>query len=228
MDNILVQGDFGSSALDVRGLLLGLCISFLGGHAISWVYMLTHSGLSYSRSFVNSLVVMPLVVCLVMQVMFNNLVTALGLMAVFAVVRFRNILRDTFDSTYILGVLVLGMAAGTRKYSTATIGVLVLCAVLLYLSYSNFGVRHKYDLILNLHWGRQEADMPELTTLLARHTKKARCASERSHEGYAGSDLSYRLLLRDPSRVGELLSELRSLNGVTRVTSLRAEDESEL
>ncbi|MDB6053728.1 MAG: putative rane protein [Verrucomicrobiales bacterium] len=228
MENFFVQGDFGVSPLDVRGLLLGLCISFLGGHAISWVYMLTHSGLSYSRSFVNSLVVMPIVVCLVMQVMFNNLVTALGLMAVFAVVRFRNILRDTFDSTYILSVLVLGMAAGTKKYSTATLGVLVICAVLLYLSYSNFGVRHKYDFILNLHWARADSDLTELGSLLSRHSKKAKIASQRSHEGYEGTDLSYRLLLRNPARIGDLLTEVRNLNGVTRVTSLRAEDESEI
>jgi ABC-type microcin C transport system permease subunit YejE len=57
--------------------------------------MLTHAGISYSRSFVNSLVVMPVLVSLVMQVLNNNLVTAFGLMAIFAIVRFQNILRDT-------------------------------------------------------------------------------------------------------------------------------------
>jgi hypothetical protein len=41
-------------------------------------------------------------------------------------------------------------------------------------------------------------------------------------------DLSYRLLLRDPSRSNELLEELRALKGVGRVSSLEAGDESEL
>jgi hypothetical protein len=43
-----------------------------------------------------------------------------------------------------------------------------------------------------------------------------------------GADLSYRVLLRDPSRAEELLEELRKLNGISRLTSIKAEDESEI
>jgi hypothetical protein len=43
-----------------------------------------------------------------------------------------------------------------------------------------------------------------------------------------GADLSYRLLLRDPSRVNELLTELNQFEGVSRLTSMKAEDESEV
>ena len=41
-------------------------------------------------------------------------------------------------------------------------------------------------------------------------------------------DLSYRILLRDASRAGDLVSELKAFPGVSRVTSLKAEDESEV
>ena len=87
---------------NVPALVLGLLLAFLTGQILAWVYMATHTGLSYSRTFVNSLVVIPIVVALVMTVLSNNLVTAFGLMAVFAIVRFRNILRDTLDTTYLL------------------------------------------------------------------------------------------------------------------------------
>ena len=40
--------------------------------------------------------------------------------------------------------------------------------------------------------------------------------------------LSYRLLLRDPTRMEEMLTELRGTTGVSRVTSMQAEDESEV
>ena len=43
-----------------------------------------------------------------------------------------------------------------------------------------------------------------------------------------GSDVSYRLLLRDPSRVSDLLRELAMLPGVDQVSSMKAEDESEV
>jgi hypothetical protein len=228
MSDWLFRGDYALVPINVPTLILGLLLAMLCGQVIAWVYMLTHSGLSYSRSFVNSLVVMPILVALVMQVLNNNLVTAFGLMAVFAIVRFRNILRDTLDTTYVLSVIVLGMACGTQKFATAILGCAVIIAVLLALWYTAFGTRHRYDLLLNLHWARPLTDLTDLNYLLARHSLKAHCASQRSNEGYEGTDLSYRLLLRDSNRVDDLLREIRELNGVSRVTSLKAEDESEL
>jgi len=228
MIDSLLSADFGSAPTNIPAMVLGLLIAFAGGHAIAWVYMLTHSGLSYSRTFVNSLVVIPTVVSLVMMVLSNNLVTAFGLMAVFAIVRFRNILRDTLDTTYILSVIVVGMAAGTLKYSTALIGCMITIGVFLYLWATNFGSRQRYDMIINLHWGRPITELPDLKSLLFRHSMKTICASQRSHEGYEGTDLSYRLLLRDPDRMDELLMELRGMRGVSRVTGLKAEEESEV
>ncbi|MCF7762746.1 MAG: DUF4956 domain-containing protein [Verrucomicrobia bacterium] len=228
MNNWIFNGDYGLAPLNVPMLLLGLLLSFVCGQMTAWVYMITHGGLSYSKSFVNALVIMPLLVCLVMQVLSNNLVTAFGLMAVFAIVRFRNILRDTLDTTFVLTVIVVGMACGTQKYSTALVGTVLVLLVFLYLWYTGFGARHRYDLILNLHWDKPVSEMPVLAAVLDRHSIKTECASQRSNEDQAGADLSYRLLLRDTSRVQELLSELKALTGVSRVSSLKAEDESEL
>jgi hypothetical protein len=228
MSDWILRGDYALVPINLPTLLLGLLLAFLCGQTVAWVYIITHSGLSYSRSFVNSLVVMPILVSLVMQVLNNNLVTAFGLMAVFAIVRFRNILRDTLDTSYVLSVIVLGMACGTQKFATAIVGCAVVSLVFLALWYTAFGSRHRYDLLLNLHWARPLADLIELNRLLSRHSLKAHCASQRSNEGYEGTDLSYRLLLRNTERVEDLLREIRELNGVSRVTSLKAEDESEL
>jgi len=228
MSDWLFRGDNALVPVDLPALILGLLLAMLCGQVIAWVYMVTHSGLSYSRSFVNSLVVMPILVALVMQVLNNNLVTAFGLMAVFAIVRFRNILRDTLDTTYILSVITLGMACGTQRFSVALVGCVTVVLVLLALWYTAFGTRHRYDLLLNLHWARPLTDLVELNQVLSRHSFKAHCASQRSNEGYEGTDLSYRLLLRNSDRVDELLDELRGVTGVSRVTSLKAEDESEL
>ncbi|TMQ01645.1 MAG: DUF4956 domain-containing protein [Verrucomicrobia bacterium] len=222
------RGDSAAVPTNVPAMILGLLLAFAGGHVIGWVYMFTHTGLSYSRSFVNSLIVMPIVVAMVMTVLSNNLVTAFGLMAVFAIVRFRNILRDTLDTTYILCVIVIGMAAGTMKYTTAIFGCLLLATILCYLWFTSFGTRHRYDTIINLHWARPPSELSDLRSLFQRHSRKAICASQRSHEGYEGTDLSYRLLMRDPDRLEELLMELRGMQGVSRVTGLKAEEESEI
>ena len=76
----LTHGDYGMAPTNFPALALGLLLAFAMGHIIAWVYMLTHSGLSYSRSFVNALVMMPTLVAIVMNVLSNNLITAFGMM----------------------------------------------------------------------------------------------------------------------------------------------------
>lgn len=209
-------------------VMLGLLVAFLCGQVVAWTYMLTHSGLSYSRTYVNSLVVIPLLVSMVMMVLSNNLVTAFGLMALFAIVRFRNILRDTLDTCYILAGITLGMAAGTGRFGTAAAGVLVICGVLIYLSYTSFGSRHRYDMILNFHWNRPMEEIDNLLSLIRSYSFNAVCASQRTHQDDVGTDLSYRLLLRDTERMNELVQKVRSYEGTERVTGMSALEESEL
>lgn len=223
-----LNGDIGRAPTNFPALILGLLLAFAGGHIIAWVYMATHSGLSYSRSFVKSLIVMPIVVALVMHVLAHNIITAFGMMAVFTIVRFRNMLRDTLDTTYILLVLVLGMAAGSQKFTSAVAGLAIMALALLYLAATSFGSRHRYDLILNLRWTRPLSELGEVEHLLARHTRRSHRASQRGEEGRQGADLSYWLLLRDPARTNELLAEVRAVNGVSQISSIQAEDESEV
>src|ERR1041384_2178710 len=200
MNNWFLRGDFGSAPTNYSALLIALLLSFACGHAIAWIYMLTHSGLSYSRSYVTTLIIMPVIVAMVMLILANNLVLAFGLMAIFAMVRFRSILRDTLDTTYVLAVIVIGLACGPLKFSSALIGCAATIAIMLYLWATAFGTRLRYNLIVNIQWVRSAAELSSLRELLRRHSRKATCASHRSNEGYEGVDLSYRLLLRAPSR----------------------------
>lgn len=224
----LLRGDQGLGPVNLPALVLGMLLSLLLGQFVAWVYMLTHSDLSYSRSFVRSLVVTPIIVCVVMVVLINNLITAFGLLAVFAIVRFRNILRDTLDTSYVLLGIVTGMACGTQKYSTAVIGAAIVGGVLVYLWAAGFGNRHRYDLIVSFQWLGGAEGLRDLAALLGRHGRKVTLASQRTHDTANAMDLSYRLLMRDPNRLGELVTELNQVEGVAHLNTVHAEDESEL
>src|SRR5947208_3963173 len=150
MNNWLLRADFGAAPTNYTSLIIALLLAFVCGHAIAWVYMFTHTGLSYSRSYVNTLILMPVIVAMVMMILANNLVLAFGLMAIFAMVRFRSILRDTLDTSYVLAVIVIGLACGTLKFTSAIIGCGVTCAIMFYFWATTFGTRHRYNFILNL------------------------------------------------------------------------------
>jgi len=227
MIDLFFQGDLTPQPMDYRLVSLSLLLAFLCGHVVAWLYAWTHNGLSYSRSFVRSIVVLPVIVALVLMVLSNSLVTAFGLMAVLAIVRFRNVLRDTLDTTYLLASIVLGMACGTQRYTTAVIGCALMAAIFVYLRITDFGTRHSYDVVLNVNWTRPTAELVDLSAVLNRHARKVNRASQHASGG-GGTDLSYRVLLRDPERLEEMVRELRGLSGAARVFTIAAENESEI
>ena len=228
MNDWFLRGDYGTAPTNYATFLIALLLAFVCGHIVAWIYMLTHSGLSYSRSYVNTLIIMPVIVALVMMILANNLVLAFGLMAIFAMVRFRSVLRDTLDTAYVLVVIVLGLACGTLKFTSAIFGCVAMAGIMVYFWASGFGTRHRYNLILNVQWARPAIELDALRQLLERHARSTTCASQRSNDSGKGVDISYRLLLRDPARSHELVEEVRALIGVSKVTSLQAGDESEI
>lgn len=228
MNDWLQFGDTAPLPTDLATLVLALLLAFLCGQFLAWIYMITHTGLSYSRSFISALIILPITVALVMMVLDNNLVTAFSLLAVFAIVRFRNILRDTLDTVYILSLIVVGMACGTQKFTTAIIGTFISSGALTYIWFTNFGTRQRYDLILNLDWKDSLSSLGELELFLERHALKTHLASQRSGSDEYTTQLSYRLLMRDPDRVQDLLDEVKQFKGVAKVSSMKTEDESEV
>ena len=101
--NAFFSADYSAQPIEHSSFAAGIVPGVLGGMAICrHVHGDTSRIVLLPRPFVNPSVIIPMVVTVVMMVLNNNLVTAFGLMAVFAIVRFRNVLRDTLDTSYVL------------------------------------------------------------------------------------------------------------------------------
>lgn len=225
--DMLLSGDAGGMAGGPESVLLVLMLAFCIGHVIAWVYVWTHTGMSYSQMYTASLLAIPVLVSLLMLLMSQNIAMAFGLFAVFAIVRFRNVLKDTRDTTFILWAITEGVAIGTQRHSTALIGCVFLTIVFFYMRFVSFGGRHRFDVILSLQWTDGPDNISRLKRLLQRHAVRAQLASQRDLDEN-NLDLSYRLQMRDPSRSRELLAELRETQGIARVAIYHREDESEV
>jgi len=225
--NSLARPDW-PGAPDGRTVLFMILLAFTTGMFIGFVYMWTHEALSYSRTFVGALAIMPVIVSMLMASMSGSLLVAFGLLAVFGVVRFRNVLKDTRDTSFILWVIMEGLAIGTTRFSTAVISAVGIGLGFLVLRAMNFGVRSRYDAVLTLRiTGDVAARLPALKTILKRHATRLNLASERRSTA-EGTDLSYRLLLRDTARSSELQSELAGTEGLQNVSVYLHEDEAEI
>ncbi len=225
--DLLQYGDPSSSPA-IETVILSMLLGFVVGQIIGWIYMWTHTSPSYSSSFVASLVVLPVIVSLMMILMAGSLMIAFGLLAVFAVVRFRNVLKDTRDTTYILWAIVEGMAVGTFRYSTALVGALCITIVVLYLWMTRFGIRHRFDAVLSLLVPTDSDSARKMVEqILHRYADRTVVTGERQSPD-ARSMISYRLLMRDPRRSGELRAELSQAEHVQELSFFLKEDEPEV
>lgn len=226
---MLFDSDYGAAFTGgTQGLLLVMLLAFAIGHFIGFVYMWTHESISYSRTFVASLAVLPVLVAVMMVVMAGNWLVAFGLLAVFGLIRFRNVLKDTRDTAFILWSILAGFSVGTMRFSTALVAALGIAAVFLYLRLTSFGTRQRFDAVLTLRInGDRTAVGTNLKQVLRQHALRSTVVQERRvNDG--GVDLSYRLLLRDPERFSEMQAALSELAGLSNVAVFRHADEAEI
>lgn len=224
--DLLLSGQGGPQAApEPRLIVLGFLLAFIQAQLVAWIYIFTHSGLSYSRAFVQSIILITLIVCMAMIVIGNNLIVAVGLIGALAVIRFRNILKDTRDTSFIFMALILGMACGTGNFFYSLVGTGVLSLTLLYLHWTGFGSKHMSDGFIRFQV--MEGVPSTMEGLLRRYCRSARLVSQRIGDTGTG-EMSYRLVLRDPNRAPDLVNEMQGLAGVAKVTFILQEEQGEL
>lgn len=103
------------------------------------IYMATHSGYSYSKSYVQSLVLVGITITLIMVVIGSNIARAFALVGALSIIRFRNPIKDSKDLVFIFMAMAIGMASGTYFFTFAIIFSLFVSILLLLFHRFNFG-----------------------------------------------------------------------------------------
>lgn len=200
-------------------IVLSLLLAFVLGQVIAWVYYATHSGLSYSRSFVQALIMITVVLSMVMTIIGDNIITAVGLMGALAIVRFRNIIKDTRDIAFIFMSLVIGMASGSQKYMTAIVGTVILCLIALYLYFTGFGTHQPHNGFLRFsikgHIGPQHPIPAILKRFCGTFTM---ISAQDSGFGTAEVEYAYQLMIRNAANNEEMLSTINGVEGVENLS----------
>jgi hypothetical protein len=216
-----------AQTLGVEQALLSMLLAFVLGQAIAWVYIYTHSGLSYSRSMVQSLVALTVILCLGMMVIGYSFAIAFGLIGALSVIRFRNILKDTRDTSFIFASLVVGMACGTAKFPLAALGAVTFCLVMLYLYWTNFGTRNTGDGFVRMQVASGDIARGPLQAVLDQHCLRTQLVSQRFEAGGDG-EYAFRLSMRDTMRSADFVGDLQQVDGVSDVVFALQEDEAEV
>ncbi len=202
-----------------ESILLSLLLAFVLGQFIAWVYYFTHSGLSYSKSFVQSLVLITVVVAMVMAVIGKSIITAVGLMGALAIIRFRNIVKDTRDIAFIFCTLVVGMASGSQRYDVAIVGTIVLSLIAIYLYLTSFGTHQPHNGFLRFHFRGHIGPESPIPAVLKRFCGSFTLISAQD-SGFGTSEVeyAYQLMIRNAAKNQQMLSELQKIEGIENIS----------
>src|ERR1044072_7902296 len=120
-----------SGTFSVGDIAIALSLSFLLSAMIAWVYRFTHRNVSYSQSYVQTLVILGMLISLIMLVVGSNIARAFALVGALSIIRFRNAIKETRDVGFIFFAMSIGMAIGTRFYLLAVVATVAISAAMI-------------------------------------------------------------------------------------------------
>ncbi len=217
-----------TGTFSITDIVMAMSLAFLLSAFIGWVYRATHRNVSYSQSYVQTLVILGMLVSLIMLVVGSNIARAFALVGALSVVRFRNAIKETRDVGFIFLVMGVGMAVGTRFYSLAVVATVAICLVIFVMfrfSWFQLSVQRQVVKVQVPPEGNYTA---AINDALIAHTTEFELVSMESIRGGALTELMYTVRLKKGSEPGDLISALSRLTAGQRVTVLTGYDQTDL
>ncbi|MFQ6112842.1 MAG: DUF4956 domain-containing protein [bacterium] len=219
-----------SNILSVDLTPMQVVLSYLLAFALAFVwatvYRKTHSGVAYTRSFFLTLMLISPIVAMVMMAIGSNVALSLGLVGALSIIRFRTVIKDTKDMTFLFLGIAIGLCCGANAWLIAIIGTGIVSLITIIMSKIGHGKVGSADYILIF---RSDVKEP-LNTLTSEAQsliswKQLRGATEMDR----GKEFEYTYSVRLASKATpeRIVSELG--NGVIRqVTLITPENHLEL
>lgn len=206
LDHLVLKTTFvNSSLIDVAYASL---LSFILGVAIAFTYMRSFNGLSYSRTFLQTLIYAPMLTAIAMQAVGDSVARGLGMMGAFSLLRFRTNIKDTRDMMFIFASLGAGLACGVYAYPIALVST-TFFALAVYVVHSvPFSAESDFDAVLRLQVDNKPEKQTSVDQILKQNTRRFNLISMREMAQGERLDLSYQIKLQKKTSQAQIMSEL--------------------
>lgn len=213
------------STIDV---VLGLTLSFVLVSFIGWIYQKTHKGTSYTQSYVQTLVLMALIVDVIMLVVGSNIARAFSLVGALSIIRFRNAMKETRDVGFIFFAMAIGMATGTKFYFLAIVATLII-GMIIYIMYRfDWYSRPLTSQILKVQVNN-DLDFEKLfDDVFVKYTESSDLISVDSVRSGMLTELVYNVKLKKNADTHKFISSIKIINGNLKVTLITGYNTTDL
>ncbi|APT06102.1 DUF4956 domain-containing protein [Corynebacterium glutamicum] len=223
-----------SGTFSVVDVLITLVLSFVLTSIVGVVYQKTHRHISYSQSFVQTLVLVGMVIAIIMLVVGSNIARAFALVGALSVIRFRNAVKETRDVGFLFLAMAIGMTCGTRFYVLAIAATIVVCGVLFIMYRFDWFKADIQRQVIKVQVpadgqadsGRFYAEEVEL--ILAQYCTSFEMMSAESVRGGALTEFSYTAQMRKNVKPHELVAKMRDVNYGQKATVLTGHDQTDV
>jgi uncharacterized membrane protein YhiD involved in acid resistance len=185
---------------------------------IAKLYQLTFQSLSYSRSFVHTLILGGMIVCMVMMSMGDSLARGIGVLGALSLIRFRTVVRDPRDMMFLFAALGIGIACGAGMFAVAVTGCLLLSSVIVLLHWAPFATHRRYEAMLRfLVEADDDTAREDVDKIMAECCSAYMLIAMR--EAVQGDllEYSYQVRLVDPSYQVDIVKKLEALDTIAEV-----------
>jgi len=213
--------------LSLGTVVLNLALAFVLSLMIAFVYQKTHKGLSYSQTYVVSLVILGILSSVIMMVIGTAVVRAVALLGAFTIIRFRTAVKDTRDITFILFSLITGMAVGVNNYPVAVVSAVLISLIVFLLDKINFGSINRYDYILTFSLDKEKTSSDVYESVFRQYLKKYDLLNINTRNGGQVIDLTFNLRVLLNVDLNKLVADLISITGIEKVNLIMAKNDIE-
>jgi len=217
-----------SSAFTLLDVVLVLGLSFVLSLVLGWIYRFTHRGVSYSQSYVHTLVVMGTVVSLIMLIIGSNIARAFALVGALSIVRFRNAMKESRDIGFIFMVMAVGMAVGTRFYLLAAFATVLLAVFVVLLYKLNLFAKQVRERILRIQLPVDRDHEQAFAEVFREHLEEQRIISLETVRAGVLQEVVYSVVLKKKTKPGELIEAVRKANDNQKVTLVLGQQEIDI
>lgn len=202
--------------LTIKDVFGRLIVALICGIMISVFYRLTYKGLSYSSTFVNSLILLTMITSVVIMVIGNNLAAAFGLVGAMSIIRFRTAVKDTQDIMFIFFALAIGLACGVDFTSVAVAGTLTIGIVFLVIVKINLSAPRRRDFLLQLMISGELTEPAALNDVLDNFCRRYKVVNVKAvgEESQDMQEVSYYIKLKKEENSQQFVKQVKSVTGV--------------
>lgn len=120
-------------------------LAFILSVAIAFVYVWTLRKETYSRSYVQTIVLMAIIGSVIILSVGDSLARGVGIIAAVNIIRFRTNFKNPRDTVFLFASLTAGIACGSDAFLVAIEGTLCFSAAAVFMHYSPFSPAIFYD-----------------------------------------------------------------------------------